>query len=757
MRWAVEHGLVGTLKNVDEVEDIASFLRTTLNSSSEAGGLELSLIHQAALYGHAGVIDYLLQKGADVNASTATGLLPLHLAKTGEVVHLLAHHGGRLDHDEAAPSGVSALMSSISHQCEASAVTAFLALGADPNQVARDGATVAEVAIVHGNVDALRVLVDSGVDVNKALPSGGFLLYKAIWLGARVQSAEITKTMATMLLDRGASPNCGFDETLEPQYGSRPCHTPTLFLAAMMRGSADLVQLLLERGADQFLPYTQERGCFHGSNGGTIRGFDATYSKSLVANVVGGIVDCGSYPQDPDALRKLELLVQYGGDIDAIIKGHLRLVERIALRRLLQLQNLYGKDTRLDMKAPIHTPLMWCLLQDGSRAEKALNVIPALVALGADVNHVDQDGNRPLHLLCGSFYHQVQRYNAKGLTYSGSYWRAKMPHAAHLTSLLDLFVNRGADPNAGDARGRTPLMLLCQHPHTIPTAFFIEVLLRHRCVDIQAVDRRGWTALHYATGDPPDPFHDEPCLRLLVLLRRVHEGDGGADPLGVDDVNACRVSGRTPLHLLLEARDRGPSPADRHDEDQDTQHRLMTKTRALTMLVHAGADVRARTGEGRLSSSSENTITTTWPEVGARGGAGDTPLHLALLLPQESDMLLTTRFLLRHGAAADVNYVSPGLGLTPLMMVAAAAGRGELSRNATEDMCRLLLGAGADARMRDNRGRTAWDIFVEIKGSLPVVSPWRPCLEMFEPRDGDLGTVDKSSGEKGKLALSEGA
>ncbi|KAK8113481.1 ankyrin repeat-containing domain protein [Apiospora sp. TS-2023a] len=205
VRWAVEHGSVGTLKNVEEVEDMASFLGTTLTSS--VASLELTLIHRAALGGHALFIDYLLQKGADVNASTENDLLPMHLAKTGEVVHLLADHGGRLDHDETASSGVSALVSSISRRCEASAVAAFLELGADPNQVDRDGRTIAEVTILHGNVDALRTLVDSGVDVNKPLPSGGSLLYMAIWIGARDHGAEMAKTMATMLLDRGASPN----------------------------------------------------------------------------------------------------------------------------------------------------------------------------------------------------------------------------------------------------------------------------------------------------------------------------------------------------------------------------------------------------------------------------------------------------------------------------------------------------------------------------------------------------------------------
>lgn len=112
----------------------------------------------------------------------------------------------------------------------------------------------------------------------------------------------------------------------------------------------------------------------------------------------------------------------------------------------------------------------------------------------------------------------------------------------------------------------------------------------------------------------------------------------------------------TPLHLLLKARDRGLLPPRNCDQEDDAQHRIMTKTRALAMLIRAGADVRAQTGGGQASSSSSEgaiNTTTVWPEMGARGGARDTPLQLALLQAHghEPDMLLTIQFLFRHSAA----------------------------------------------------------------------------------------------------------
>ncbi|KAH9883451.1 ankyrin repeat-containing domain protein [Xylariomycetidae sp. FL2044] len=718
VQWASEHGLVCTLKNVDEVEEIASFFDTTLTSSI-AGLGRLTPIHLAALCGHASVIHYLLQKGADVNASTTDGLLPIHLANTGEVVRLLVDHGARVDRD-ATPSGVSPLTSSISHKCEPSAVTAFLQLGADPNHVAQDGMTAAEVAIVHGNVDALSILLDSGVDANRPLPSGGFLLYKALWLGTRDHGAEKAKIMVTVLLDRGASPNTGHDsEALDDNDISIPCHTPNLFLAVMMPSSADLVQLLLERGADQHMPYTKYRSPYWTIDK-PLRGFENAASPSLVVNLVVAMTNSAPYPPDPEGIPKLKLLIQYGGNIDTAIPCGWRHSKFWLLpyapwgHHSTSAESSWACPAKVDTTD--HTLLQYSLRQNGSRGERSLDIIQPLISLGADVARIDSQGNNTLHLLCGCFINGVQH----NWDYSSSMANMQSHRGTPLSSLIDALVNRGADLNAKDAQGKTPLMLLCSHVHTIPTALLVGVLLRHRGLDIKAVDKRGWNVLHYATGEPADPFHSDPCFRLQILLSRRNKERTTFD---LSDVNAYSDCGHTPLHLLLKKR---YSPSG----EADMKRRIMTKTRALRMLVRAGADVRAQTRPplGRSTTTSEGAWT-----GGGREGGGETPLHLALH-GYEFELLPTIRLLLRHGAATDINHISPSLGMTPLMRVAAAAGLGELSRNTSEDMTRLFVTAGADVQMRDARGRTAWDIFVEFKGPLPGISPWPECLKEVVPQ-----------------------
>ncbi|CAJ2509932.1 Uu.00g058320.m01.CDS01 [Anthostomella pinea] len=149
--------------------------------------------------------------------------------------------------------------------------------------------------------------------------------------------------------------------------------------------------------------------------------------------------------------------------------------------------------------------------------------------------------------LTGSFFSQVQ----KNWCPSRSIYFQTILRPPPLSSFMELLIDRGADPDAPDADGRTPLMLLCGQPPNIPTALLINalLLLRRRAVDVRVIDKQKRTALHHIVGGSPGAvFHSEPCSRLQVLLNY----SGGA--LGVD---ARDCSDRTPLHLVLEARDPG--------------------------------------------------------------------------------------------------------------------------------------------------------------------------------------------------------
>lgn len=189
VRWAVECGCVRTLEKLEEADGLESLnehvtVQWTQPGDKDIRSVELLPLHQAALYGHGRVIEYLLQKGANVNAISSGGMLPIHFSKTEEVVQILLRHGSRPDMQGPIPPLINAL----SYQAEPSAVMALLRLGADPNQVTPDGMTAAEVAIARGNVDILEILLQAGADVNRSSLEGSSLMFKVICSVTEYQS-----------------------------------------------------------------------------------------------------------------------------------------------------------------------------------------------------------------------------------------------------------------------------------------------------------------------------------------------------------------------------------------------------------------------------------------------------------------------------------------------------------------------------------------------------------------------------------------
>ena len=188
VEWAIEHGCIRSLEKLDEVNGLNPSINTMAVTSTRTKSinsdesLKLLPLHLASLYGQAGIIDYLLLKGADINVPVAGGFLPIHFAKTGNVVQILYSNGSHLD----APNGITPLIKSLSYQIEPSAVKAFLHHGADLHHITKNGITPAEVAVMKGNIQALEILLEAGADVTRPLPEGGYLIYKAIWFFSKI-------------------------------------------------------------------------------------------------------------------------------------------------------------------------------------------------------------------------------------------------------------------------------------------------------------------------------------------------------------------------------------------------------------------------------------------------------------------------------------------------------------------------------------------------------------------------------------------
>jgi ankyrin repeat protein len=124
-----------------------------------------------------------------------------------------------------------------------------------------------------------------------------------------------------------------------------------------------------------------------------------------------------------------------------------------------------------------------------------------------DINGGDNGGQTPLH------------YAIQGIN--------PTINARHLIE------EKGADPNIANANGVTPLYLVVFYPKIVNLSL-IELVLRHKQVDIDASIKDGSTALHYAI--------DQNNVNVVrVLLEK------GADP------NKRNNGGRTPLRFAVEA------------------------------------------------------------------------------------------------------------------------------------------------------------------------------------------------------------
>lgn len=157
-----------------------------------------TLLHFAAIYGNTKVAEYLIEKGAKVNAMNDYGMSPLYLAAREGNIH------------------VARLL--ISH-------------GANVNVRSTLQISPLYIATQSNYEDLAILLIESGANADVATINGLTPLLKA----ASHSMLKLTK----VLLENGANPN-----VQEQSTGFRPIH------AAASNGQLDIVKLLHENGAD---------------------------------------------------------------------------------------------------------------------------------------------------------------------------------------------------------------------------------------------------------------------------------------------------------------------------------------------------------------------------------------------------------------------------------------------------------------------------------------------------------------------------
>jgi ankyrin repeat protein len=267
--------------------------------------------------------------------------------------------------------------------------TAFLRAHLTKTELeARDsrGATPVMHAAAFGNLDALKLLLDAGADVNAR---NNFDATALLWAARDPDKAKL-------LIERGA------DVNVRSKLGRTP-----LMVAALRKGGSAIVALMLAKGADVYAKDSRDTTALGlAASVGDAETMRLLLAKGADPNAVGingsRPISAAAIGREPDAAR---LLIEKGVDVNAasttaarVKNGQINLTKLTALhlaaigpvetlRQLLAAgANVNARDGRS------LTPLFFALATDYPSTEMVLTLLQA----GADVDVHDDTGETPL-------------------------------------------------------------------------------------------------------------------------------------------------------------------------------------------------------------------------------------------------------------------------------------------------------------------------------------------------------------------------
>ncbi len=622
-------------------------------------------------------------------------------------------------------------------------VERLLARGANPNAWNDVGNTALYEAIESGYLPTVQLLINYHADVNARTREGTTALHEAADFGQ--------KRIVELLLDRHADVNAKI--TGEWKAGSTPLHE------AVCARHAEIVPLLVAHGAN--LSATNDAGrtpldeavdlddkemvklLLNAGAKATLASAACLADVAKAKEVIEGGADVrASHPAlllaatHGDA-NMVSLLIAAGADVNArtdrdetplymaIDKGHAAVAEMLMKA---------GADTNIYAR---WSPLLHMAVDKGR-----IDIVRLLLANGADVNfRASESGWTALHEAVRSYNeHIVQLRDRNSDNGSAGEQNSKLMRVvADHKAMLELLTEHGADVNARNVRGWTPLHILLERadwregdPNELVDT--VKFLIAHGA-DLNATGIDGDTPLHLAAGNgwariaelliakganinakhksvagayDPWPAGQTPLLRSLrggmtdVANLLIAKGA---------DINVRDASGATPLLLALHGERENSAPwvtGRKYSYMDDAANRLAWHAarhkaygEIVRELLARGADPNAKDEDGdtplhnAVQDGNEELarlLVASGADVNVENAGGSTALHYAVC---ESRSL--TELLLSHGAAVDP---TDRQGDTPLHN---AALRGQA------DIVELLLTKGANPNARNNAGQTPLD------------------------------------------------
>lgn len=419
-------------------------------------------LRSAAWGGHNEAVRQLLNAGADVDGCDSDGRTALRAAAWG-------------GHEEVART--------------------LLEYGAQVDKTDSKGRTPLIAASYMGHHEAVEVLLDHNADVDLADGDGRTALSVAAFCVPTAAGVKGFGEVASLLLEHGADP------------GHRDHDGMTPLLLAAYEGHEDVVELLLEAGAD-----VDETA-----------GIDSSVSAAAAVTPLLAAAAMGH-------MRTVSRLLFWGAAVDAIdCEGRTALCLAAARGSVEVVRALLDRGLDENHKDDLGWTPLHAAACEGHRA-----VCAALTERGsmARVGEMDIEGRTPLILAAQEGHWSTVRLllDRRSPIDHRSYDGHSALSAALLESHADvaeLLMKRGADTDVRDAEGRPLLYLLVLEGRLDMATLLIE----KGGVPLESRDCEGRTALHVASW--------QGCAEIVELLLQ-----HGANP------NAQDSEGRPPMHSV---------------------------------------------------------------------------------------------------------------------------------------------------------------------------------------------------------------
>jgi ankyrin repeat protein len=535
-------------------------------------------LHVAAIQGHTGIVQYLLERGATVSAQDSLGATPLHEAvRYGrvDIVALLLEKGASPNIQDVmgktplllvVPRGTqqetytlllangansaakdmfgdTSLHVAILNNVEVSIFSRLLTPRIDINERNKQGVTPLALAVEHEQSNIVAYLVQKGADIHAKDYSGGTPLTKAFTQYPDMLSLLVPANMVAVRDSYGNTPlhigvmNMNVDSSLDQlkylldassDINARNNAGDTPISLIIQDNKRFIGEMLLVRGAEVFSPNANNVSPLKMALSYQDGSRDWILLPELIKSTDGSGNTPLHYAAEWKIDRAVSVILDQGANSNAKnANGETPLFSAVKVNSPSTIQLLVERGAAKDGwdsfgNTPLHTSVHW----------DAKDATSCLITFGSDINAKNNSG------------------------------RSALGEAARAGKLeiASILVENGADVNAVDTTGKSVLIDAIQNGN-------VEVvrLLINNGASPQIQEMHGRNAYHEAA--------DTGSIEMITLIR-----EAGGNPLSRDtdgvtpfssvltknpeivmailgnDINMIDSDGNTPLHIAIESK-----------------------------------------------------------------------------------------------------------------------------------------------------------------------------------------------------------